>query len=131
VERAAAGRALAKLAIALEVMTIEGMQFCHVHWARSGRGELETHLNEHLNHGYWIGRYPVTSAQFQAFVDAGDTERAHTGRSATGRYLARRTVKGWGDNEPAMALRFRRAVQSSNHPVVASRGTRCWPSYVG
>jgi formylglycine-generating enzyme required for sulfatase activity len=50
-------------------MTIEGMQFCYVppgsFWMGEGR---EEHLNEHLNYGYWLARFPVTVAQFRAFV---------------------------------------------------------------
>ena len=78
IERAAAGRVLARLGdLRSEVMTIEGMHFCYVppgpFWM-GGEGPYDgrpLHLNECLGYGYWIGRYPVTNAQFQAFVDAG------------------------------------------------------------
>ena len=72
VRRGAAGRALGKLNDPRpEVATVDGMQLCFVppgpFWMGEGK---ETGLEEGLTKPYWIGRYPVTNAQFQEFVDA-------------------------------------------------------------
>jgi formylglycine-generating enzyme required for sulfatase activity len=71
--RAAAGDALAKLGDPRpEATTLEGMQFCYVppgaFWMGEGK---EQHMNQDLDYGYWMARYPLTVAQFQAFVEAG------------------------------------------------------------
>lgn len=71
-ERAEAGDVLAKLGDPQpEVMTVEQMSFCYVppgpFWMGEGK---ELHQNEQLTYGYWLARYPVTVAQFQAFVTA-------------------------------------------------------------
>jgi formylglycine-generating enzyme required for sulfatase activity len=70
-ERAEAGDVLARLGDPrLEVMTIEQMSFCCVPPGPFWMGEdKELHQNEHLTYGYWLGRYPVTVAQFQIFVE--------------------------------------------------------------
>lgn len=82
VERAAAGNTLAKLGDPRsEVMTIEGMQFCSVPAGPFLMGspdkdekafddERPSHRLE-LPYDYWMARYPVTNAQFRAFVEAG------------------------------------------------------------
>lgn len=71
-ERAEAGDVLAKLGDPRpEVMTVEQMPFCYVPPGPFWLGEdEELHQNEHLTYGYWLGQYPVTIAQFQAFVEA-------------------------------------------------------------
>jgi formylglycine-generating enzyme required for sulfatase activity/energy-coupling factor transporter ATP-binding protein EcfA2 len=89
-ERAEAGNALARLGDPREeVTTLDGMQFCYVpagpFWmgscdeddmARESEKPLHT---QHVPYGYWIGRYPVTVAQFREYVqasghDAGDID---------------------------------------------------------
>jgi formylglycine-generating enzyme required for sulfatase activity len=77
VERAAAGDTMAKLGDPRPHVTIvDQMQFCHVppgpFWMGSEDRDREKpqHLNEHLDAAYWIARYPVTVAQFRAFVEA-------------------------------------------------------------
>lgn len=86
VERAAAGRVLGKLGDDRPGVTgslrVEGraplpdMELCYVpagaFWL--GEGESE-HLNECLDHAYWMGRYPVTNAQFRCFVEDQDGYR--------------------------------------------------------
>ena len=82
VRRARAGRALAHLGDPREnVMTLEGMEFCYVppgpFIMGSSDDDPDAFDDEKPQHeynipyGYWIGRYPVSNAQFQYFVDAG------------------------------------------------------------
>jgi len=63
-----------------EVTTLDSMQFCYVppgpFWMGSADAdsladddEKPLHLNELLNYGYWISRFPITVAQFKAFVN--------------------------------------------------------------
>lgn len=81
-ERAAAAVNLAHLGDPRpEVMTVDGMQFCMVprgsFWMGSDEDnpvekDAERPLHElDIPYDYWLGRCPVTNAQFQAFVDAG------------------------------------------------------------
>jgi formylglycine-generating enzyme required for sulfatase activity len=77
--RAGAGRTLAKLGDPRpEVMTIEGMQFCHVppgpFWMGSGDDPLAWEREKparqvDIPYGYWMGRYPVSNAQFRLFSE--------------------------------------------------------------
>jgi len=77
--RAAIGIKLAKLGDPRpEVMTIDGMEFCYVppgpFWMGSDDAGDDDNKPLHkvdINYGYWIGRYPVTNAQYQAFVEDG------------------------------------------------------------
>jgi formylglycine-generating enzyme required for sulfatase activity len=68
-----------------EVTTLDSMQFCYVpsgpFWMGSADADSldefkRLHLNKHLNYGYWISRFPITVAQFKAFVhdSAGNVE---------------------------------------------------------
>lgn len=81
-ERAAAAVNLAHLGDPRpEVMTTAGMQFCLVpagpFWLGSNEDnpvekEAERPLHEHtIPYDYWLGRFPVTNAQFAEFVAAG------------------------------------------------------------
>lgn len=78
--RVAAGETLAELGDPRpEVTTVDGMEFCWVPPGpfRMGRGEAddttykgEVPLHEcSISYGYWIGRYPVTVAQFRRSVE--------------------------------------------------------------
>jgi formylglycine-generating enzyme required for sulfatase activity len=73
IERAGAGNSLAILGDDRpEVNTVDAMQFCYVPPGAFAMGEGENEkLNEEIDYGYWIGRYPVTRAQYDAFVAAG------------------------------------------------------------
>ena len=71
--RAEAGRGLAKLGDPRpEVTTVEQMSFCLVpggpFWLGDGK---EQHRCEAAPADFWIGRYPVTNAQYTLFVRAG------------------------------------------------------------
>lgn len=70
--RAAAGDALARLGDPrAEVTTLEQMAFCLVPAGPFQMGEgREEHRNDCLDYDYWMGRYPVTMAQFRAFIEA-------------------------------------------------------------
>jgi hypothetical protein len=85
-QRAAAGRALARLGDPRpEVMTIEGLHFCYVppgpFWMGDGKRE---HLNRYLDYGYWLSRYPITNAQYQACVEAGAKRRRRVSGRTSG-----------------------------------------------
>lgn len=72
-ERALAGRHLAQLGDPRpEVTQLDAMQFCYVpggdFWM--GEGE-EAHQVSFLDYDYWLGRLPVTHAQYLAFVEDG------------------------------------------------------------
>ena len=76
--RASAGASLGRLGDTRpEVMTIEGMQFCHVpagpFWMGSdddpdAYGDEKPAHELDIPYDYWMGRYPVTGAQFRFFV---------------------------------------------------------------
>ena len=81
VERALAGRVLAKLGDPRsEVTTLDGMQFCFVppgpfRMGSDDDGEEARPAHDlDVPYGYWIGRYPVTVAQFRAYVDESGEE---------------------------------------------------------
>lgn len=75
-QRAVAGDIVGRLGDPrLEVMTLEGMQFCAIPSGPFviGSKEHECEMPQHeqnIPYDYWIARYPVTVAQFRAFVEA-------------------------------------------------------------
>ena len=81
-QRVAAGRVLARLGDPRpEVMTVEGMQFCYVPAGPFIMGSEEISDDEKPVHqvdipyDYWLGRLPVTHAQYALFVrDSGGKE---------------------------------------------------------
>jgi formylglycine-generating enzyme required for sulfatase activity len=81
-ERTAAGNTLARLGDFREaITTVHHMEFCAVpggpFWMGSERSDEKTYYTDHLNLVYWIGRYPITNAQFGLFVTAGGYKDAH------------------------------------------------------
>jgi len=120
--RAAAGDALARLGDPRpEATTLEGMQFCYVpsapFWMGEGKNE---HLNECLDYDYWVGRYPVTVAQFRAFVEAGGYQKPRywPEAEAAGVWQAG-AVKGFLDGEPRhRSFDYGEPFNLPNHPAV-------------
>ena len=120
-ERAAAGRALADLGDdRAEVMDVDAMQFCLVPGGPFRMGEDKSlHTNEYLTGDYWLGRYPVTNAQFAAFVDdhGYDNEAFWREAAKAGRWKKGQITDLWGD--PRTCPRdFGRPYSLLNHPVV-------------
>jgi len=72
-ERAAAGRALAELGDPRRGVGVLPNGVPDIDWVPLPESEFLYQEGERLTlPAYWIGRYPVTHAQFQAFIDAGD-----------------------------------------------------------
>lgn len=119
VERALAGRTLAHLGDPRsEVMTIEAMQFCYIppgNFYRTQNNQRAT-----LDYGYWMSRYPITNAQFAAFVQAGGYgERRYWAEAIKDKYWSKQGFKGLLDREPRNApYRYREPFPLPNHPVV-------------
>jgi formylglycine-generating enzyme required for sulfatase activity len=71
IERALAGRHLARLCDPRpEATDVDAMQFCYAPAGPCWLGEgKEAHRVDFLDYDYWLGRYPVTHAQYMAFVE--------------------------------------------------------------
>lgn len=74
-ERVMVGDTLAKLGDPRsEVMTIEDMQFCYVPAGAFVMGDPDYERGkehqENIPYPYWLARFPITNAQFEAFVKA-------------------------------------------------------------
>ena len=71
-ERAEAGRMLAKLGDPRRhVLDPRHMQLCYVPAGPFVMGDGQEQHEYNIPYPYWISRYPITQAQFGAFVDAG------------------------------------------------------------
>ncbi|MEZ4526100.1 MAG: SUMF1/EgtB/PvdO family nonheme iron enzyme [Desulfobacterales bacterium] len=102
VMRAEAGRILARTGDPRpEVLTLEAMQFCRVPAGDflMGDGE-ERHENDCLNYDFWMGRFPVTNAQYNVFVqDGGYGEQKHWTEAVKEGFWKDGKFKGRWDNE--------------------------------
>ncbi len=113
IERAEAGRTLARLGDPRkELLTLEAMPFCHVPAGPFIMGERKEEHELDLDYPYWISKYPVTQAQFAAFVDAGGYEDDQWWTDA-----------GWNEQQEVEKrigpLKYKNPVyQLPNHPVV-------------
>jgi formylglycine-generating enzyme required for sulfatase activity len=97
-------------------MTVDGMQFCLVPGGpfRMGEGD-NRHTNAHLTADYWLGRYPVTNAQFMTFVDDGGYDnRNFWGEAEKAQVWRKSIVKDWFGDERTRP----RDYSLPNHPVV-------------
>ncbi|MBP8948287.1 MAG: SUMF1/EgtB/PvdO family nonheme iron enzyme [Candidatus Promineofilum sp.] len=120
VERAAAGRALADLGDdRAEVMTVDAMQFCLVPGGPFRMGEDKAlHTNDYLTSDIWLGRYPVTNAQFAAFADDGGYDNPDYWREAAnaGRWK-KGEITDW-EITRSQPYDYGRPYTLPNHPVV-------------
>ncbi|MBN2394828.1 MAG: SUMF1/EgtB/PvdO family nonheme iron enzyme [Anaerolineae bacterium] len=116
-ERAAAGRALAELGDPREEVTeVDAMHFCYVPGGDFWMGGKESfeggvlHKYTRLTSGYWMARYPITNAQFDAFVQGGGYEDSDLWTKA-----------GWGwrqENKRTGPSNYGVPYNLPNHPVV-------------
>ena len=128
VERADAGRALAKLGDPRPaVMNVDALELCFVPAGKfwMGSKENEGDSDEEPQHKldlptFWMGRYPVTNAQYQAFVkDGGYSKKGLWKEAQDAKVWVDGKVKGRWDNEAREAPEsFGEPFGLSNHPVV-------------
>ena len=121
-ERALAGNTLARLGDTREeVVTIDQMQFCLVPAGPFWMGEeKELHRNECLNDDYWMARYPVTNAQFAAFVQAGGYKvERYWPEAKAAKYWHDGQVKNWeNDKTRTQPDDYGAPFNLPNYPVV-------------
>ena len=128
--RAEAGRVLGKLGDPRpEVMTLEGMQFCEVPPGPFMIGEGKELHEREVPYPCWMGRYPVTNAQFREFMEAEGyaVTRYWTEAQAAERWKSRRLVDGpIFETEPRQApADMGEPYSLPNHPVVGVTWYEC------
>ncbi|MCB0276235.1 MAG: SUMF1/EgtB/PvdO family nonheme iron enzyme [Calditrichaeota bacterium] len=120
-ERCAAGVHLAKLGDPRrEVTDIEHLQLCHVPAGPFYLGDDKGELDENLVYDYFISRFPITNAQFKAFVKAnGYSDPQWWQEAREHRYWNEKGFKGRIDDQPRQGPKpFREPFGLPNHPVV-------------
>jgi formylglycine-generating enzyme required for sulfatase activity/tRNA A37 threonylcarbamoyladenosine biosynthesis protein TsaE len=119
--RAEAGRVLAKLGDPRpEVLTCERMAFCHVPAGEFIFGEGDNQKKINLPE-YWMGKYPVTNAQFAQFVAAKGYENQDYWEEAikADYWKNGQVYSNLWDSAPRTAPEdFGEPFNLSNHPVV-------------
>jgi len=134
--RAYAGRSLGKLGDPRpEVTSVDTMQFCYIPAGPFRMGEDERScVSRSLARPYWIGRYPVTNAQFDEFVQAGGYRERSYWMEAERRGIWRdgSIVRGAGPAFDEMREERRNKPAESgdsfgvpNHPVVGVNRYEC------
>jgi formylglycine-generating enzyme required for sulfatase activity len=126
-ERADAGRALAALGDPRpEVMERDAMPFCFVPEGKFTMGEQEK-AHEVTLPAYWMARFPVTSAQYNAFVEAGGYQNKYYWVEAEKAGVWKDgKVKGFFDNVPRKSPEsFGSPFNLPNHPVVGVTWYEC------
>ncbi len=127
-ERAEAGRVLGKLGDPrLELTTLDAMQFCHVPagkfilGSKKGAGGSDEQPQHEVElPAYWMGRYPVTNAQYSEFVLAKGYQNPEYWLEARDASVwGNGKVKGFMDNDPRQSpVDFGEPFSLPNHPVV-------------
>ena len=121
-ERARAGQFLAKLGDPRpEVLTVEATEFCFVPAGPFIMGDgKERYTNETLNYAYWLGRYPVTNAQFEQFMEAGGYgDQTYWPEAINEKFWTKQGFKGRLDSQPRRGPnRYRAPFHLPNHPVI-------------
>lgn len=130
IERADAGRALAKL----DDPRIEVLDPLHIEWieipagpfimgsdekTKQYDGETPQHIFD-IPVPYRMARYPITNAQFQHFMKAGGYSHApYWPEAAQHSYWSAAGIQGWRDKTPRIAPRaYGEPFNLPNHPVV-------------
>lgn len=119
IERAEAGRVLAKLGDPRpEVLTCEQMIFCHVPVGDFLMGDMREKTP--MPQEYWMGKTPVTNAQFAQFVAArGYQNPDYWADTIKKKYWSKDGFKGRYDDTPRMApVDHGEPFNLPNHPVV-------------
>ena len=135
--RAAAGVVLGRIGDPRpEIMTLEKMEFCLVPGGDFVMSEKddEKEICRHLKHPFWMGRFPVSNAQYKAFTDAGGyAEKKYWTEAVKDGVWKDGTVKGRYKNERrSRPLDWGRPLQFAQPPGKRGRcGTRPWPSRDG
>jgi formylglycine-generating enzyme required for sulfatase activity len=127
VERAEAGRILGQLGDTRpEILDIDHMQFCYIpggpFFMSIDEGQLDEKPLYELNirYGYWLARYPVSQAQYGAFVaDDGCGQSEYWPEEIrTSEWKERYDKKGPPDECRNQPTRFGLPFDLDNHPVV-------------
>lgn len=126
-ERAEAGNWLAILGdprpevVPTRLEDLEAIEFCYVPPGAYVMGEEKgRHRNEALDYGYWLGRYPVTVAQFEWFVEQGGYRQAEYWAEAIQEgYWTNGVIKvPWNQEIIVAPVRYRPPFNWPNHPAV-------------
>jgi len=126
VDRAAAGQALAKLrdprrGVGVDSSGLPDIVWCYVPAGPFVMGEGDgRHENTAIAEGFLMSRYPITNAQFAAFVQAeGYRQRKYWPEAQRDHIWAKGRVKGFLDDEPRQAqMDFGEPFNLPNHPAV-------------
>ncbi|MBK9094249.1 MAG: formylglycine-generating enzyme family protein [Anaerolineae bacterium] len=102
------------------MMTVDGMAFCYVPAGPFKMGEGKELHPCNLNYGYWMGRYPVTNAQFAAFVAAGGYKEAGYWPEAevAGYWRQGEFKRRWDERWRRGPAAYGEPFTLPNHPVV-------------
>jgi formylglycine-generating enzyme required for sulfatase activity/predicted phosphodiesterase len=128
VERVAAGRVLGRIGDPRKaVTTLDEMEFCLVpaglFWMGSddyNDNERPLHINQTLEYDYRISRYPVTNAQFFAFIkDGGYQDSSFWVEARKAGVWREGKIKGrWDEYPHEKPYDFGEPFNLPNHPVV-------------
>jgi formylglycine-generating enzyme required for sulfatase activity len=124
VERAAAGRALAKLGDPRPGVGLRSDGLPDIEWCEVPAGPFlsgsDKEKDKSITEPYRISRYPVTNAQFEAFVRAGGYQEERYWREAIEEgYWSDGAVKTRWDDKPYTAPEdYGEPYNLPNHPVV-------------
>jgi formylglycine-generating enzyme required for sulfatase activity len=117
-ERAMAGNNLAKLGDPRpEIMDIDHMMFCLVPGGKFWMGEGKS-MHPNTCKTFWMGKYPVTNAQFHAFITAcGYNNKKYWAEAIRHGRWENGKIKDWGPRR-SIPRQYGSPFDLPNHPVV-------------
>ncbi|ETR67408.1 MAG: hypothetical protein OMM_05151 [Candidatus Magnetoglobus multicellularis str. Araruama] len=117
-ERALAGNNLAILGDPRpEIMDIDYMLFCLVPGGKFFMGEGDN-MHQTFCKAFWMGKYPVTNAQFYAFVaDGGYNNETYWAEAIRHDRWKKGIIEGWFGKK-STPIKFGNPFDLPNHPVV-------------